>query len=172
MKAYAHSLRIAPKKANLVAMMIRGMPVPEALEALRRTHKKSARMIETLLLSAVANAEHNDRQEAQSLVIRSIIVNQGTSYRRGVPMARGRIRPMRKFLSHISVTLGVRGVENEEMKTKKRTKTIEKVEKKQNHASRSNATMVQKKENSPVKQSKTKKEKSSESSSSTSSHSS
>jgi large subunit ribosomal protein L22 len=107
MKAHLRSARIAPKKANLIAKMIRGMPVSGALDALRRTHKKGARMVEQLIKSAVANAEHNDRQDPSALVVKTIIVNQGTGYRRGVPMSRGRIRPMTKFLSHISLTLGV-----------------------------------------------------------------
>src|SRR3989338_254951 len=117
MKAYAHSLRIAPKKANLIAKMVRGMTVPDAMEALRKTHKKAARMIELLLRSAIANASHNDKQDAQMMVIRSIVVNQGTAYRRGMPMARGRQRPYRKFLSHITLELGF---PNEEKKTPKR----------------------------------------------------
>lgn len=108
MKASLHSARIAPKKADIVARMVRGMPVLAAQEALRRTHKKAARMLEELLASAVANAEHNDRQQRGELVIRALTVNQAGAYRRGVPMARGRVRPIRKFLSHISITLGVR----------------------------------------------------------------
>jgi len=107
MKAYLRSARIAPKKANIIAMMVRDMRVNDALTALSRTNKKAARMIEELIKSAVANAHHNDKQHRENLVIKSIVVNQGTAYRRGVPMARGRMRPMNKFLSHISLTLGI-----------------------------------------------------------------
>ena len=107
MKAHLRSVRIAPKKANIIAKMVRGMPVHGAMDALHRTNKKGARLVEQLLRSAMANAAHNDRQTASQLVIKSIVVNQGTGYRRGVPMSRGRVRPMTKFLSHISVTLGV-----------------------------------------------------------------
>lgn len=121
MKAYLRSARIAPKKANLIAKMVRGMPVPAATQMLRRTHKKGARMIEQLLKSAVANAEHNEKQDSSILVIKSIVVNQGTSYHRGVPMARGRMRPMRKFLSHISLTLGI-AEHNDEKKEKNKKK--------------------------------------------------
>lgn len=106
MKAYVHSIRIAPKKANLIARMVRGLSVPEAMDQLHRTHKKGARIIEQLLRSAIANASHNDKQDAQTMVIKTIVVNQGQAYRRGMPMARGRQRPFRKFLSHISLTLG------------------------------------------------------------------
>lgn len=107
MKAYLRSARIAPKKANIVAKMVRGMPVGEAMDLLSRTHKKSARLIEELLKSAVANARHNDKQHPTDLVIKTIVVNQSLGYARGVPMARGRMRPMTKFLSHISITLGI-----------------------------------------------------------------
>ena len=116
MKAYLRSARIAPKKANLIAKMVRGMPVQSARLALQRTHKKGARLIETLLQSAVANAQHNDKQDASVLVIKSLVVNQGTAYRRGVPMARGRVRPMSKFLTHISLTLGIADHETAEEK--------------------------------------------------------
>jgi large subunit ribosomal protein L22 len=107
MKAILRSVRIAPKKANLMAKMVRGMPVQEAIASLERTHKKAARLVEELLRSAVANAEHNEKQDASHLIIKSIIVNQGTAYHRGIPKARGQVRPIRKFLSHISVELGI-----------------------------------------------------------------
>ncbi|MFH1444112.1 MAG: 50S ribosomal protein L22 [Candidatus Peregrinibacteria bacterium] len=107
MRAYLRSARIAPKKANVIAQMVRGCTVPEAIDSLEHTNKKAARLILALLKSAVANAAHNSKQRVEELVIRSIVVNQGQSYRRGVPMARGRMRPIRKFLSHIEIVLGV-----------------------------------------------------------------
>jgi large subunit ribosomal protein L22 len=106
MHASLNSTRLAPKKANLMAQMVRGLAVPTAIELLRKTHKKSARLFEGVILSAIANASHNYKQDAQMMVVKEVIVNQGTSLRRGVPMARGRVRPIRKFMSHISVTLG------------------------------------------------------------------
>ncbi len=66
-------------------------------------------MFEAVLRSAIANAEHNFKQNAQSMIVKTVVVNQGTAYRRGVPMARGRVRPIRKFLCHISITLGFEG---------------------------------------------------------------
>lgn len=122
MKAYLRSARIAPKKANIIAKMVRGMTVSTAMEALANTHKKGARMVEELLKSAVANAEHNDKQDSSKLVIKTIVVNQSMGYRRGVPMARGRMRPMTKFLSHISLTLGIAGAEEKEEQMEKKEK--------------------------------------------------
>lgn len=128
MKAYLRSARIAPKKANLIARLVRGMSVGEAIDALQHTNKKGARMVEQLLKSAVANAEHNDKQDVSKLVIKTIIVNQSMGYRRGIPMARGRTRPITKFMSHISVTLGVAGDEAA-TGTKKSAKKAEKTSK-------------------------------------------
>ncbi len=119
MKARLDSVRIAPKKANLIARLVRGLTVPEAMDQLSRTNKKGARMVEQLLRSAIANASHNDKQDAQMMVIKTIVVNQGQAYHRGMPMARGRTRPFRKFLSHIDLVLGFPG--DEEKSGKKPT---------------------------------------------------
>jgi large subunit ribosomal protein L22 len=111
MKALSRSVRMAPKKVNIIAKMIRGLPVGDALQSLERTHKKAARIMERLLTSAVANAHHNDKQDPDSLYIRTVVVNKGRTLHRGVPMARGRVRPIRKFLSHISLTLGAKSAQ-------------------------------------------------------------
>jgi large subunit ribosomal protein L22 len=128
MKASLRSTRIAPKKANLVAKMVRGKSVEEALGVLERTNKKAARLIESLIRSAVANASQNEGQDASTLVVRTLTVNKAQTYNRGIPMARGRMRAIRKFLSHIDVTLGVedeieeKPKEDSSQKTKKQVK--------------------------------------------------
>lgn len=120
MNSSLRSVRIAPKKAQLVAKMIRGKAVPDAVHILEHTNKKAARIFEKLLRSAMANASHNEKQDPQMMVIKLLTVNKAQAYHRGVPMARGRVRPMRKFLSHINMTLGVAGeVENGKRKTEK-----------------------------------------------------
>lgn len=144
MKAYLRSARIAPKKANIIAKLVRGMPVGDAVESLKHTHKKGARMVEELIKSAVANAEHNDKQDSSKLIVKTIVVNQSMGYRRGVPMARGRMRPMTKFMSHISLTLGVAGVDNEKIQTKQKSQRM------QNKAAKSEGTTSQSAKN-PVK---------------------
>jgi large subunit ribosomal protein L22 len=122
MNASLKAIRIAPKKAQLVAKMIRGKSVPDAMYTLERTNKKAARLLEGLLRSAMANASHNEKQDPQMLVIKTLIVNKAQCYHRGVPMARGRVRAMRKFMSHIELTLGIDG----EDKKPKAAKTAEK----------------------------------------------
>ena len=123
MKASLRSVRIAPKKANLIAGMVRGLTVVDAIHSLEHTNKKAARLLEDLVKSAMANAEHNDNQNSENLIIKSLIVNKAQAYHRGVPMARGRVRPMRKFLSHITITLGVADKEALKNKAKKPAKT-------------------------------------------------
>ncbi|HCI03965.1 TPA: 50S ribosomal protein L22 [Candidatus Peribacteria bacterium] len=134
MKAHLKSTRIAPKKANLIAKMIRGKSVSEALEILESTNKNAARILERLLRSAMANAQNNDNQNPDELVIKSLIVNQAQAYHRGIPMARGRVRSIRKFLSHISLTLGVADQEDSKgtkgAMEKKEKDSSQKVEKK------------------------------------------
>ncbi len=106
MQAHLRSTRLAPKKANLMAKMVRGLTVPDAMELLRNTSKKSARLFEGVLRSAIANAQHNYKQDPQGMVLKTVMVNKGMYYRRGTPMARGRVRPLKKFLCHITIELG------------------------------------------------------------------
>lgn len=122
MHASVRSVRLAPKKANLMAKMVRGMRVPDAVELLSKTTKKSARIFETLLRSAIANAQHNMKQDPQTLIVKTVIVNQGTAYQRGVPKARGSVRPIRKFLSHIEIRLGVAEIEKKQTKQRNQKK--------------------------------------------------
>ncbi|PIR48408.1 50S ribosomal protein L22 [Candidatus Peregrinibacteria bacterium CG10_big_fil_rev_8_21_14_0_10_55_24] len=128
MKAYLHATRISPKKANLIAKMVRGKSVEDAQYLLEHTHKKGARLLQTLLASAVANARENDKQDPQHLFVKILTVNKAQTYHRGVPMARGRMRSMRKFLSHISLTLGVAG--HDEDSTARKTEQKGSAEKK------------------------------------------
>lgn len=132
MRAHLRQARISPKKANLIAAMVRGLHATEALSLLEKLPKKGATILHAVLASAIANAENNASQKAAQLVIRRLIVNKGPAYRRYLPMARGRSRPIDKWTSHITVELGVEmgdqgGVEEKIMKGKKRVKGEKKV---------------------------------------------
>ena len=85
MKAHLRRTRISPKKANIVAGLIRGKSAEEALELLKFTPKKAAKSLRKVLASAVANAEQNDSQNRSDLVIKSVIVNKGPFYKRFLP---------------------------------------------------------------------------------------
>lgn len=87
--------------------MIRRMQVEEALTTLKKLPKTGAQILYKVVHSAMANAEQNDGQKRKDLYIKELIVNKGAAFRRYVPMARGRARPIDKFTSHITVKLGV-----------------------------------------------------------------
>jgi large subunit ribosomal protein L22 len=108
MKAIYRRAKISPKKANLVASMIKGMMVKEALTRLRFTPKKGAKIIYDILKSAVANAENNFNQKDNELVITSILVTKGTVQRRFIPISRGRVHPILKKTAHIIVEVNAK----------------------------------------------------------------
>lgn len=105
MKAYLHQFRVSPKKANLVAALVRNKRVQEAIDILTFTPKKSAPVLKKLIQSAVANAENNFKQNRSDLYIKEIIVNEGPTYKRSMPVSRGRSYPILKRTSHITVKI-------------------------------------------------------------------
>jgi large subunit ribosomal protein L22 len=104
-RAVARYVRVAPRKARLVADQVRGLSVPEARDLLRFSPRGAARDIGKLLDSAAANAENNHDLVADDLCIREIRVDEGPTLRRWRPRARGRATPINKRTSHISVAL-------------------------------------------------------------------
>ena len=110
MKAHLKFKRISPKKANLVAALVRGKEVEEALNILKFTPKKAAGILYKVVTSAAANAEHNLKQKKKDLYIKEIIVNQGPMHKRGVPISKGRTHPILKKTSHISVEVAVKEI--------------------------------------------------------------
>ncbi len=108
-KAILKYARISPRKARVVADMIRGKDVEEALNILRFTPKKGARIIEKVLKSAIANAEVSpDIEDVDALYVKSIYVNEGPMLKRIRPRAMGRAYLIRKRLSHITIELDER----------------------------------------------------------------
>ncbi len=109
--AKLRTARVSARKARLVANLVRGREVSEALEILQFTRKKTAPLIKTLVESAVANAEHkasqsNDKLDIDGLVIKQIFVDEGPTLRRFRPRARGMATRIRKRTSHITVVVG------------------------------------------------------------------
>lgn len=105
--------RVSAQKARLVVDLVRGMDVPEALETLSFTRKKTAPMVRKLVESAVANARQAaDRDggdfDEDELYVESITVDAGPSLRRFRPRAQGRATRIQKKTSHITVVLGIR----------------------------------------------------------------
>ena len=109
-KAVLRLARVSPQKARLVADLIRGVEVEEALELLAFTQKKSAPLFKRLVESAVANAEHTAERDGRrididSLYISKVTVDQGPTLRRFRPRARGMATKVLKKTSHITVEL-------------------------------------------------------------------
>ncbi|MGG1635959.1 50S ribosomal protein L22 [Paenibacillus sp. FSL A5-0031] len=104
-KAHAKYIRIAPRKAQLVADLIRGKQVGEAIAILRHTPKSASPILEKLLNSAIANAEHNYQLDVNKLVISQAFVNQGPTMKRFRPRAMGRASRINKRTSHITLVV-------------------------------------------------------------------
>jgi large subunit ribosomal protein L22 len=97
--------RISAQKVRLVADQVRGMPVEKAEQLLAFSTKKAARIVKKVLLSAIANAEHNDGADIDELSISTIMVDEGPTLKRGRARAKGRGTRILKRTSHITLTV-------------------------------------------------------------------
>jgi len=104
-KAVARNVRIAPRKARLVIDLIRGKDVGEAIAILRHTPKAASPIIEKVLKSAIANAEHNYEMEPNKLYVSECYVDEGVTLKRYRPRAHGRASRINKRTSHITVVV-------------------------------------------------------------------
>ena len=98
--------RISPQKCRLVADLVRGRPVGTALGLLRYTPQKGAGLVLKVLESAIANAEHNDGADIDSLKVKTIHVERGAFQRRFHARAKGRGTRVLRHSCHIYVTVG------------------------------------------------------------------
>ncbi len=98
-------LRIAPRKVRMVADLIRGKTVKEAVSLLQFTVRRSAQPVLKLLNSAAANAKHNAKVNPENLVISKITVDQGPILKRSMPRSRGSAFPIQKKISHVYIEL-------------------------------------------------------------------
>ena len=105
-KASVRGVRLSVDKGRLVADMIRGKTVGQAINILSFTPKKAAAIIKKAVDSAVANAEHNDGADIDELKITSIYVEQGATLKRFRARAKGRGNRISKPTCHIFVTVG------------------------------------------------------------------
>ncbi|MFC1701950.1 50S ribosomal protein L22 [Pseudomonadota bacterium] len=97
--------RISAQKVRLVADQVRGMPVEKAEQLLAFSTKKAAHIVKKVLLSAIANAEHNDGADIDELSISTIMVDEGPTMKRGRARAKGRGTQILKRTSHITLTV-------------------------------------------------------------------
>ena len=97
--------RISSRKVKIVADLIRGKDVNEALAIVKFTPKASSDIIEKLLNSAIANAENNHFMNRSNLYVAEIYANQGPTLKRIRPAAKGSAVRIRKRTSHITIVL-------------------------------------------------------------------
>ena len=104
-KATLKFARISSRKVKIVADLIRGKNVDEALAIVKFTPKASSEIIEKLLKSAIANAENNHEMKHENLYVAEIYANQGSTLKRIRPAAKGSAVRIRKRTSHITIVL-------------------------------------------------------------------
>jgi large subunit ribosomal protein L22 len=102
-RARATYVRVTPMKARRVIDLIRGLPADEALTLLRFAPQAASEPIYKVVASAVANAEHNLRLDAETLVITAAYVDEGPTLKRFRPRAQGRAYRINKRTSHITI---------------------------------------------------------------------
>ena len=103
-KAILRGVRLSEQKGRLVADLIRGKKVDQALNILAFSPKKGAAIIKKVLESAIANAEHNDGADIDELKVKTIYVEQGAVLKRFTARAKGRGDRISKQFSHVDVT--------------------------------------------------------------------
>jgi len=107
-QAVARFQRVAPRKARLVADLIRGKSVPEARQILQFSDRAAAEIVLKALNSAVANADYTTQTQAEDLFVTRIFVDEGPTLKRIRPRAQGRAFRIRKRTSHITVVVGTK----------------------------------------------------------------
>lgn len=105
-KAILRDVRLSDQKGRLVADLIRGKKVDQALNILAFCPKKGAAIIKKVLESAIANAEHNDGADIDDLSVKTIYVEKGRVLKRFTARAKGRGDRITKQSCHIYVTVG------------------------------------------------------------------
>ena len=110
MKATLRFLRISARKTRLVADLVRGKNVEDAIFTLSVTRRAASEPISKLIASAKANAENSDDTiDGDKLYVKEIYVNEGPTLKRFRPRAMGRATRINKRTSHVTCVLGVKG---------------------------------------------------------------
>ncbi|MDA3797884.1 MAG: 50S ribosomal protein L22 [Kiritimatiellae bacterium] len=103
--ARTKNVRLSPLKARDLARELQGLPVSAALRVVEFSERKAAFYLGKTLKSAMSNAEHNNELDAEALVVKEAVVEEGPRLKRFWPRARGSVSPIRKRMSHIKIVL-------------------------------------------------------------------
>lgn len=109
-QAILKSIRVSPRKLNLLAAKIRGMKVDKAVNFLTFSQKRSAKDVKKNLLSAVANAENNHGMDIDRLYVHEAYVSPGIKLKRFQARAKGRAGSIHKVFSHLSIKVAEKEV--------------------------------------------------------------
>jgi len=104
--ASSRGVRVSAQKCRLVADLVRGLPVANALNVLTFSPQKSAGIVKKTLESAIANAEHNNGADIDQLKVKEIFVDKGPSLKRFSARAKGRGNKIEKQTCHINIVVG------------------------------------------------------------------
>lgn len=107
-KAVAKTVRISATKSRLVMRLVSGKDIEDAMTIMNNLNNKAARIIKKVLISAVANAENNNKMDKSKLFIKKAYVNDGPVLKRSVPDSRGRIAKNDHRTSHVTVIVAER----------------------------------------------------------------
>ena len=107
MKAFLKNYRQSPLKVRLIADLVRGKQVSQALTTLQFVDKRAAEPFAKVIKSAVANAK-DQGHTIENLIVKTVFVNKGVTYKRMMPRARGSASRINKRNSHILVELGTK----------------------------------------------------------------
>jgi len=104
-KAIARYVRLTPRKARLVADLVRGKSALQALDILTFTNKKAAVVLKKTLASAIANATNNFNMNEENLYVAKVMVDEGPILKRVMPRAMGRADIIHKKTAHVTVVV-------------------------------------------------------------------
>ena len=104
-RAVARHVRISPNKARRVVNLVRGLPAKEALTVLQFAPQAASEQVYKVLASAIANAENNERLDADALLVSEAFVDEGPTLKRFRPRAQGRAYRIRKRTCHITIAV-------------------------------------------------------------------
>jgi large subunit ribosomal protein L22 len=102
-KAIVRDVRISPRKMRVVANLVRGRRVDEAMAMLKHTPKRSGQVIHKLLLSAIANAENKGASDVDALIVRGCSIDNGPIIKRWLARAMGRANRIQRRTSHVTI---------------------------------------------------------------------
>ena len=103
--ARVRHVRMSPRKMRIVANMVRGKRVDYAMNMLKLMPKKAAFVLRKLLVSAVANAEHQGQQDVDALLVKDCAIDNGPILKRWMPRAMGRAARVQHRTSHVTITV-------------------------------------------------------------------